>query len=81
MGFIKWLLWTSFAIGLGIFLATYRVEGKTPVEHVERVWKSKGAPLVESARGSVSTAKPNEVHSSEDRAQVNKLIAKHAAPK
>jgi hypothetical protein len=81
MGFIKWLLWTSFAIGFGVFLATYKVEGGTPYEHIQKVWKSKGPPLVEDAREAVTTIKPKETHSPEDRDQVNKLIAKRAAPK
>lgn len=39
MGFLKFLVWTGCAVGLGIFLASANVEGRTPLEHAQRAWK------------------------------------------
>lgn len=39
MGFLKFLVWTGCAVGLGVFLASGNIEGKTPLEHVQRAWK------------------------------------------
>jgi hypothetical protein len=39
MGFLKFLVWTGCAVGLGIFLASADVEGRTPLEHAQRAWK------------------------------------------
>jgi len=88
---IKFLVWTGFAIWFGIFLATHEVAGRTPVQHLERVWKKHGfsaqvnqlkgniTSAVEDAKDSASTVwdkKPRERHSQQDREAVNKLVAK-----
>jgi hypothetical protein len=39
MGFLKFLVWTGCAVGLGVFLATGEIEGRTPLEYVQRAWK------------------------------------------
>ncbi|HYH95543.1 hypothetical protein [Hyalangium sp.] len=39
MGLLKFLVWTACAVGLGIFLATGEVDGRTPLDHMERAWK------------------------------------------
>lgn len=44
MGFLKFLVWTSCAVGLGIFLAKGDVGGKTPLEHMERTWQRNVKP-------------------------------------
>lgn len=38
MGFLKFLVWTGCAVGLGVFLATARVEGRTPWDQAQRQW-------------------------------------------
>jgi hypothetical protein len=43
MGLLKFLLWTGCAVGLGIFLASHRIEGRTPVEHTQRFWREQTA--------------------------------------
>ncbi len=63
MAFIRFLLWTSFCIGFGVFLARYEVNGQTPLGHLERLWAKR------------AIAQPSEQHAPEDRAQVNRLIA------
>ncbi len=88
---LKFLVWTGFAIWLGVFLATHEVGGRTPVQHLERVWKRHGFSAqvkdlkghvhsaVEDAKDSISTVwdkKPRERHSAQDREAVNKLVAK-----
>jgi hypothetical protein len=44
MGLLKFLVWTSCAVGLGIFLATGEVDGRTPLDHMERAWKRNVRP-------------------------------------
>jgi hypothetical protein len=39
MDFLKFLVWTGCAVGLGVFLATGDIDGRTPLEHVQRAWK------------------------------------------
>jgi hypothetical protein len=39
MGLLKSLVWTSCAVGLGIFLAKGEIDGRTPLDHMERAWK------------------------------------------
>jgi hypothetical protein len=38
MGFLKFLVWTGCAVGLGVFLASGNVEGRTPWEYAQRQW-------------------------------------------
>jgi hypothetical protein len=38
-------VWTIACVSLGIALGTVEVFGKTPVQHVERVWKQHGPRL------------------------------------
>jgi hypothetical protein len=91
MGFIKFLLWTSFCVGLGIFIASYEAGGATPLDHVKRIahldgkepkldeLKASLKSSVQQARSALGTEKrPTENHSAEDRAAVNKLIANRA---
>jgi hypothetical protein len=44
MGLLKFLVWTSCAVGLGIFLAKGDIDGRTPLDHMERAWKRNVAP-------------------------------------
>jgi hypothetical protein len=39
MGFLKFLVWTGCAVGLGVFLAGAEVDGRSPLEHAQREWK------------------------------------------
>lgn len=38
MGFLKFLVWTGCAVGLGVFLATANVDGRTPWDYAQRQW-------------------------------------------
>jgi hypothetical protein len=93
---LKFLIWTGFAIWLGIFVATQPVAGHTPVEHLERVWTRHGFSAqvknlkehvhgaVDDAKDSISTVwdnKPRERHTPQDRQAVNKLVAKRGDDK
>ncbi len=87
MGILRFIVWTALCIGVGIFAASYRVGGRTPVEHAERGFQ-KAAPavsqvregaedLVDGVRKKVAPpAAPVERHSESDRDAVNKLIAR-----
>ncbi len=93
MGFIRFLLWTGFSIGLGVFLAAYDVNGKTPLEYLQQAWprnvktvkldklKAGFHDTLQAAKDAVipGTGKPNETHSPDERELVNKLIAKRTA--
>jgi hypothetical protein len=89
MGFLKFLVWTSCAIGLGIFLAKGEVGGRTPLEHLERTWQRNVRPTrmdrikdgledaLDNAKDAVSRKAdaPRERITEEDRAAVNRIIA------
>jgi len=83
MGFIRFLLWTSMCIGLGIFVASYEVDGKTPAQHIKQIWKGVPAlPLPDKPLEKVkkfampSSDRPTETHSDADRDAVNRIVAK-----
>lgn len=91
MGILRFLVWTGLCIGLGIFLATADVGGRTPLEHLTRAWKQtsprlervKGdaGELVEGVKKKVATKEapaPTERHAQEDRDAVDAIIAKRA---
>ncbi len=89
MGILKVIVWTAACIGLGIFLATHSIEGKTAVEHASKALGGKvKAPTLEGVKGEVEDAidaakkklatdkPPTEKHTAEDKDAVNKLIAR-----
>lgn len=60
MGFLKFLVWTTCAVGLGVFLATVDFKGRTPVEYVQREWKRQVQPSrVERVTNSLRDALDN----------------------
>ena len=84
MGFIRFLVWTSMCIGLGVFAASYEVDGKTPAQHIRAIWKAAPHPDLD-LDGAVAKAKkhlqghdpaPVERHSASDKAAVERLVAK-----
>lgn len=89
MGFLKFLVWTTCAVGLGIFLAKGDVGGRTPLEHLERTWQRNVKPsrmdrikdgledALDNAKDAVSRKAdaPRERITEEDRAAVNRIIA------
>jgi hypothetical protein len=87
---IKFLAWTACAMALGVWLATARVGGATPLERLTQLWKKVPAPVagleekIEDAKDALSSAKDHQVrerHSDKDKDAVNKLIAKRTSPK
>jgi hypothetical protein len=44
MGLLKFLVWTGCAVGLGIFLAKGQIDGRSPLDHMERAWKRNVSP-------------------------------------
>ena len=78
MGFIRFVLWTSMCIGLGIFVASYEVDGKTPAQHFKQIWKGMPAVPVEKVKQLALPAsdRPTETHSPADRDAVNRIVAK-----
>lgn len=79
MGFIRAAIWTALCVGLGIFVGTYDLDGKTPLEHMQKEWKTTNAQdhvdkLVDGAKTKI--AEPVEKISKADRDSLNSLIAK-----
>ncbi len=87
MATLRFLLWTAACIGLGIFLATFELGGKTPLVRGQEAWR--GAPSAEAMKRTAGDllgdakkqlggreAGPVERHSPEERNAVNALIAK-----
>jgi len=90
MTFLKWLVWTACAVGLGVYLASGDIGGRTPLEHAERVWKQTVNPskldrvkdglsdTLEDAKDAVTrkpSKPPRERISRDEREAVNRLIA------
>lgn len=58
MGVLKFLVWTGCAMGLGVLLATAEIDGRTPLEYVQREWKRQARPSnrVEQVKTSLADA-------------------------
>lgn len=81
------LVWTACAVALGMFLATVEVDGRTPIEHLQRTWKRKVNPskvdqlkdglrdAIDNAKGHLSKTKTPERYSDDERRAIDKLIA------
>ena len=95
MGFIKFIVWTTFSVGFGIYVSTAEYDHGTPLQQIQRLWKAHG-PSEEQVRSGVKGAvdgakaavkatdaqsKPLDRHSAADRDAVAKLIAKRADQK
>lgn len=58
MGILKFLVWTACAVGLGIYLATGQIDGRTPLNHMEKAWKRATRPSqVEKVKDGVDRVK------------------------
>ena len=58
MDLLKFLVWTACAVGLGIFLAKGQIDGRTPLDHLEKAWKSATRPSqVEKVKDGVDRVK------------------------
>lgn len=78
MGILRFVLWTALCIGLGIFLATFDMGGRTPLRMIQGAWKQ--APILEKVLDK-PTEKPapvKERHSKEEREAIDQLISKHS---
>ena len=88
MGIIRTCVWTGMAVGLGVALATVEVGGKTPLQLARTAWRSSEAgdwlrdradDAVDRAKGALGQPpKPRERHSDEDRAALERIIAKRS---
>jgi hypothetical protein len=86
MGALRFVLWSGICVGLGVALASVEVGGRTPVSHLERLWRHT-APRLERAGGEVveevkrkvapaTAAEPKESHGKADRDAVADIIAR-----
>ena len=91
MGILRFVVWTTLCIGLGLFLGTHQFGGHTAWESMQGAWKQQ-APRLEKVKGGaedlvddvkkkVSTqeaAQPKERHNKEDREAINQIISKRS---
>ncbi len=90
MGILRFLVWTACAVGLGIYLAKGQIDGRTPLEHMERAWNRTVPPSrmdrvkdglenaldeAKNAVGRKAEEGPRERITTEDREAVNRIIA------
>ena len=86
---MKSFLWTLGAIGFGIFISTFRIQGRTPLEQggrfFQQTMKPAGAKMWIKAKDAVSNAQatqtPVEHHTDGDRARLENLLAKRGQSK
>jgi hypothetical protein len=88
MRFLRTLVWTVGGVALGIVVATVDFGGQTPLQHARDMWRraeasqwlrERGEDAVDRARGALGqTQKPRERHSDEDRAALDRIIAKRS---
>ena len=88
MGFIRTCVWMAMAVGLGIALATVEVGGRTPWQQARSAWRTSEAgdwlrdradDAIDRAKGALGQPpKPRERHSDEDRAALDRIIAKRS---
>ena len=91
MGILRFVLWTTLCIGLGLFLCTYEHGGKTAWQSMQGVWKqqsprfekvkAEAGDLADDVKKKVSTqdvAQPKERHDKEDRDAIDQIISKRA---
>lgn len=91
MGILRFLVWTAVCIGLGLFLGTFEVGGRTAWQAMQGAWnrqaprlekvKAEAEDLMESAKKKVTTtpdSEPKERHLKEDREAVERIISKRS---
>jgi hypothetical protein len=92
-GILRFVVWTTLCIGLGLFLGTHELGGKTAWQSVQSAWKQQ-APrlekakeatedLVDDVKKKVSTQdpavqQPKERHNEEDRKAIDQIISKRS---
>lgn len=94
MGVFKFIVWTGFAVAIGVYLSTAPYPGGTPLQQATRYFEQQfpGHELdaltsdvksaVDSATAKVTgETKPKERVTEGERAAVNKLIVKRSAAK
>lgn len=57
MGLIRFFMWTGVSIGVGVGLATVEVGGRTPLMHLERLWKHERPKLERASHDAVAEVK------------------------
>lgn len=92
MGILRFVVWTTLCIGLGIFLATWEVGGKTPWQSAQGLWR-RSAPKLEKVKDGAEdlvvdvkkrvappaeAPAPRERHTRDDREAIDQIIAKRS---
>lgn len=87
MGILRVIIWSGLCVGLGIVISTAKVDGRTPVEHLQRQWRH--APSVDDVKDGLDDAfdgakkklssadeRPTEQHSKQDKEALNQILAR-----
>ncbi|PZR12721.1 MAG: hypothetical protein DI536_14190 [Archangium gephyra] len=93
MGILRFVVWSSLCIGLGIFLGSAEFGGRTPWQHARGAWKQQG-PRLEKVKDDAEiladevkkkvandSTPPKERHSEDERKAVDAIISKRSASK
>ena len=83
MGTLRFLIWSSLCIGLGIFLGSYEVHGHTPWQMMQGTWKQQ-SPKLDKVRDDAAVLvddfkkkpAPSEQHSADDKKAIDAIIGK-----
>lgn len=92
MGFLRFVVWTTVCVALGIFLGTYQLGAHTPWQLMQSTWKEQSPRLdkvkgeaeglVDDVKKKVSTqdpvAQPKERHTADEREAVDQIISKRS---
>ena len=87
MKLLSIVVWTICAVALGIFLASVEIDGRTPMQHLQRAWKRNVNPskvdrlkdglrdAIDDAKSQLSKTKRPERYSEDERRAIDRLIA------
>ena len=83
MGILRFVIWSSLCVGLGLFLGTYEVHGHTPWQMMQGTWKQQ-SPKLDKVRSDAAVLvdemkkkpAPSEQHSTDDKKAIDDIIGK-----
>lgn len=80
MAFFKFIVWTACAIAIGVGLASFELDGRTPIEHADRAWeKSGGAKKAKQMASSVGDRAGDAYDSARERLKSKNAAEPHEA--
>jgi hypothetical protein len=79
---VKMIIWSLICVGAGVCIGRYPLQGQTAFDRAEHEWQDKKMgdkveAAVHDAKKAIGKDGPSETHTKDDRASIDKLIAKH----